>query len=110
MSWSAWITVNHGDGYTSTFEVVDGHTYNLTPMWRRAGVVHESTRELDRARTEDLFPRLDRALQDAHDHPDEYRALNPPSGWGDYEGFVEILTRFRDLCAEHPRGVVGWSA
>jgi hypothetical protein len=42
MSWGVDIVIDHADGYTTTVEVVSGHTYNLTPMWRKAGVFETS--------------------------------------------------------------------
>ena len=108
MSWSADIIIKHGDGYTTIIPVVDGHTYNLTPMWRKAGAC-QLTRDFDDRSCEDLAPVLAAALDHALAHPDEYRELNPANGWGDYEGFVEVLSRFAELTSLHPRGVVRWN-
>jgi hypothetical protein len=35
--------------------------------------------------------------------------LDPPNGWGDYDGFLEILTRFTELCWQHPAGTLRWN-
>lgn len=108
MSWGADIVIDHGDGYETVIEVVDGHTYNLSAMWRLAGVFDKSS-DLDGVRTIDLAPKLVRALLLARENADDFRALNPPNGWGDYDGFLEILTKFTGLALQHPRGVVRWS-
>ena len=34
--------------------------------------------------------------------PDDFRALNPPNGWGTYEGAVEFLERLARACEELP--------
>lgn len=109
MSWGVDIEVRHDDGYVTTIEVVDGHTYNLTPMWRRAGVVEGSTRDLDGRPTAEVAPIALAGLVDAWTHEAEYRELEPPNGWGDFEGFIEILTRLTALCYAHPKGVLRWN-
>lgn len=110
MSWGVDIDVDHGDGYVTTVEVVCGHTYNLTPMWRKAGVVgDDGTRELDGRTCEEMCPILLNALNEAWRDEAEFRKLDPPNGWGDYDGFLEILTRFTRLCHQHPRGVLRWN-
>lgn len=108
MSWSADIVIQHDPTYATVIEVVDGHTYNLSPMWRLAGVFDKSS-DLDGVRTIDLAPKLVRALVLAWENADDFRAINPPNGWGDYDGFLETLTKFTRLTLEHPRGVVRWS-
>jgi hypothetical protein len=109
VSWGVDIEVDHGDGYTTTIEVVDGHTYNLTPMWRKAGVVENSTSELEGQVAGHLAPRLLDALSDAWKRESVYRELDPPNGWGDYDGFIEILTRLARLCHQHPTGTLRWN-
>jgi len=92
-------------------EVVDGHTYNLSPMWRVAlpEVIDGSTSELEGWSCAALLPHLDRGLLDAVRNAKEYERLNPENGWGDYEGFFEIFARFVRLCHEYPSGVVHWN-
>lgn len=34
--------------------------------------------------------------------PERFRAMNPPNGWGDYEGLLKILTEMRDRVPEWP--------
>lgn len=109
MSWSAWIDVDHADGYSSNFEVVSSHTGNLSPMWRRAGVFTDGSRELQGKTTAELAPILLAGLVDAWTHEHDYRALEPDNGWGDFDGFVEILTKFARLCHQHPTGTISWS-
>jgi hypothetical protein len=108
MSWGADIIIKHEDGYSTNVEVVDGHTYNLTPMWRKAGIFDYS-HDLQGRNAGELAPILAAGLIDALSHSDDYRELNPSNGWGDYDGFVEILTRFTRLAYEHPTGTIEWS-
>ena len=93
-------------------EVVDGHTYNLAPMWKKALprlLASGSTSDLNGKPCEDVLPHLLEGLQDAVLNEPDYRALEPSNGWGDYEGFLLIYRRFTRLCHENPRGVIVWN-
>ena len=90
-------------------EIVDGHTYNLSPMWRLAGVFEHHSSEVDGLRADVLADRAARGLIRAVSRPAEFKALNPANGWGDYEGFIEILTRTAIVCAENRAGVIRWN-
>ena len=105
MSWGIEIETPDGD----VVEIVEGHTYNLTPMWRLAGVIESFTAELDGIRSDALADRAARGLMRAVAQPVEFKALNPPNGWGDFDGFVKILTRTAILCAENREGVIRWN-
>lgn len=109
MSWGVDIRVDHTDGYTTWVEIVSGHTYNLTPMWAKAGIVQNATRELDGKSCAEMAPIALAGLADAWANAAAYRELDPPNGWGDYDGFLEILTRFARRVHEHPRGVLVWN-
>lgn len=112
MSWGVDITVDHQDGYTTTVEVVSGHTYNLTPMWRKALpslLINGTTRDLHGLKCSDIAAALSLGLLDAERNRATYEDLNPPNGWGDYEGFAEILGRLAHLAHQHPRGVLRWN-
>lgn len=103
MSWGVDIEIDHQDGYHTIVEVVDGHTYNLSAMWRKAGIF-DSSSDLDGRSTAQLAPVLSAGLLDATRHASAYRELDPENGWGDYDGFLKILTRFTELCWAHPTG------
>lgn len=93
-------------------EVVDGHTYNLSPMWRKALpaiLADKSTSELDGWSCAALLPHLDKGLLDAVRNRKEYERLNPDNGWGDYDGFLSIYMRFVQRCHENPTGIVRWN-
>lgn len=110
MSWGVDIEIDHADGYTTYVEAVDGHTYNLTPMWRKAGIVGDAgTSDLHGKTCAEMGPRLVQGLIDAWTNEPAYRELDPANGWGDYDGFIEILTRLTRLCLRHPRGVLRWN-
>jgi hypothetical protein len=112
MSWGVDIIVDHPDGYSSAVEVVDGHTYNLTPMWCKALpslLADGTTSDLDGRTCGDIGEALALGCVDAILHRREYEHLDPENGWGDFAGFFEILTRLTTLCHEHPTGVLRWN-
>jgi hypothetical protein len=109
VSWGVDIEITLDDGYVTIVEVVDGHTYNLTPMWRKAGIVTAGTSDLEGRSTAEMAPILQAGLADALSNEAAYRQLDPPNGWGDYDGFIEILTRLTRLCHSHPKGILRWN-
>lgn len=112
MSWSADVVVHttdqHGREYAHRYEVVNSHTYNLTPMWCHVGVIEERTSELDGRTCADLQPVLLAALAKAWSDEDTLYALSPPNGWGTVEGFMRVLLAFAKVVHEHPAGVIAW--
>lgn len=104
MSWGLDIETNR-----EVVELFGGHTYNLTPMWRLAGVFDGSSSDLDGILADVLADRAARGLMRAVSKPAEFNALNPANGWGHYQGFIEVLTLTAIVCAEHRDGVVRWN-
>lgn len=107
MSWGLDIELDRGG--PAYVELFDGHTYNLSPMWRLAGVFNGASSELEGLRATELADRAARGLLRAVTRPAEFRALNPSNGWGDFDGFVEILTHTAIVCAEHREGTIRWN-
>ncbi len=65
-------------------------------------------RFVDRPASEAIEP-LRAAVARMEADPEAYRALNPPNGWGDYEGALDYLRRFLEACEEKPERLVeGW--
>lgn len=105
MSWGVDLDTTDGD----RVYVFDSHTYNLSPMWRLAGVFQQSSSELDGMAAHELGIRASRGLLRAVARPDVFRHLNPDNGWGDYEGFVHVVTRLAVACADNPTAIVRWN-
>lgn len=75
-----------------------GHnvTYNLTPMLKEAGFVgHRETIGWGARR---YGRHLLRVYLRLVDDPSGFREMNPPNGWGDYDGLVE-WTLTTAICA-----------
>lgn len=105
MSWGIDIELPDGE----CVEVVSGHTYNLSPMWRLAGVFEDGSSDLDGMLAADVAVRAARGMMRAVYDPDAFRALNPTNGWGDYDGFLGVLTRTAILTRQNPTGIMRWN-
>jgi hypothetical protein len=80
-------------------------TYNLTPMLREAGMPPwRDFIDMPAARASHIWRNVrEKLVAD----PDRFKELNPPNGWGDYDGAVEQLGLMVDRCAKHPQLTVG---
>jgi hypothetical protein len=103
MSWGI-----HLETPNDIIEVFDGHTYNLTPMWRLAGVFRTSS-DLDGKPAHAILALAVDGLVRAISFPEQFRSLNPDNGWGDYDGFVAMLTLLAIRCAENPKATARWN-
>ena len=80
-------------------------THNLGPMFREAGVDWHDYENGDRSAAF-LAVECSTALGALVDYPERFRAMNPPNGWGTYEGAVAFLARLIIDCAKHPEAKV----
>jgi len=74
--------------------------------WRTEQSTAQGLRALDGAPCSEAGGVIARAVERMEADPDTYRAMNPPNGWGDYEGALAFLRRLAEACAEHPRATV----
>lgn len=89
-------------------------THNLTdmadaagiyqPLWRGLIVEGDTTRPVTCAR--DLIGPILDGLRVMTADPDRFKALNPPNGWGTYDGFVAWLAKVLAACCECPQASV----
>jgi hypothetical protein len=45
---------------------------------------------------------LGRIIEGLEADPDRFRAMNPPNGWGNYDGFLGVLREMRDRVPDWP--------
>jgi hypothetical protein len=76
-------------------------TYNLSPMLREAGMPPWATFDgLTASEASHIWRNVrEKLLGD----PDHYKTLNPPNGWGTYDGLVAQLDIMIEQCIRHPR-------
>lgn len=99
MSYTIYLTVDTG-GPERPWIFDRNYTSNCSPMWRKAGA---NLAEMDGKLAADAEPILAFAIAAMRESPAEYKALNPPNGWGDYDGCIRFLTEIRDACVAHPK-------
>lgn len=74
------------------------------PLWRGLIVEGDTTRQVTCAR--DLIGPILDGLRAMFADPDRFRKLNPPNGWGSYDGFVTWLAKVLAACCECPQASV----
>lgn len=79
-------------------------THNLNTMADAAGIYKHLWRpdEIGVEYARQLVVPLRDGLKALTEDPDRFRNLNPPNGWGDYDGLVRFVTGYLSACAEHP--------
>ena len=78
-------------------------TSNVAPMWRKAGA---NLAEFEGKEAAECLPILLAAIDEMVAHPDEYKALNPPNGWGSYDSCLRYLRDIAAACERHRGSVV----
>ncbi len=81
------------------------YTSNASPMWTKAlkatGFWDDTLGNLidQHPQPEVLGPIVKRAAEYMRANPDEFAPMNPPNGWGDYEGALDYLEWLASGCA-----------
>jgi hypothetical protein len=83
---------------------VGNYTSNVSAMWCKA--LGHPLGDLAEKNAGESLPALQRAVAAMEADPGSYEAMNPPNGWGNYEGTLDYLRRLRDACAEHPKATI----
>ncbi len=84
-------------------------THNVAAMWRMAGVYDALyNSEGEPCRKIEAILRV--GINDMLNRPNEYKALNPSNGWGNYEGALAYLQAVYLACKENPEGIIRVSA
>jgi hypothetical protein len=91
-----------GDSY-----LFDGITYNLSPMFKEAS--GHVFRDLEGMTGADAFRILRAALIRLVHEPAKFEAMNPPNGWGDYDGLCCAVLKAAVAAQRRPTAVVEFS-
>lgn len=104
-----YMNIDTGAPEPHWFTVADigNYTSNVAPMWGDA--LGHRLADLKEKTASDALPALQRAVAALEADPAKYEAMNPPNGWGDYQGALDYLRRLRDACAEHPKATIHMS-
>ena len=83
-------------------------THNLGKMADAAGIYQALWRpeEIGLSRAKELIDPLRLGLERLHATPDSFKTLNPPNGWGDYDGLVRFVEGYLGACIQYPEASV----
>ena len=83
-------------------------THNLGAMAEAAGIYKYLWRpdEIGVFKAEQLVLPLTEGLARLKADPEKFKAMNPPNGWGDYDGLVDFVKEYRDACEANPNATV----
>lgn len=86
---------------------IDGHnyTYNCGPMFRLA-LGGDGINDLKGMPAPEASKRLAIAIARMMEAPEHFREMNPPNGWGSYEGALMFLVKIKNDCDKWPAGIV----
>lgn len=105
MSWDIWLEVDTGGPEPATIAHEPlNYTYNVSPMYRLAGLGTPS--EWDGKPADEVYRITTVVAKTMVERWDECVALNPENGWGDAGGALDFILHVRRVCADHPRATV----
>jgi hypothetical protein len=86
-------------------------THNLNTMADKAGLYKPLWRpdEIGITRADQLLAPLRSGLERLRADPEQFRAMNPPNGWGDYDGLVRFVEEYLAACERYPHAAVSVS-
>ena len=58
-------------------------------------------------RAEEISELLDEGFNILLSNPEKYRQYNPENGWGNYDGLVNFVYRYRNACWDNPDAEIG---
>jgi len=105
MSWDTCISIDTGGDEMALVEDVGNYTYNVAPMYYGA-FGEGGFRQLNKMNCKDATPILKKAIKNMMVNKQEYTKMNPPNGWGNYEGALEYLKKILQACKNHPNAVI----
>ena len=97
------IFVNHGDGYTSWFEV-GNMTSNVNRILRET-VEGKALSWFDGKTCAEARPVLESMWRELRQRPDHFRPFEI-ADWGSLDNFMPYLTRFYAMTRLHPNGQI----
>lgn len=109
MSYNAYLMIDTGAPDPQCAVEIGDYTSNVSPMWRDA-LAGRPLREFHDAPCSEAAGPLADAVQRMEADPGKYREMNPPNGWGDYEGALRYLRRLAEACAKHSKCTIKISA
>lgn len=109
MSYDIWIEADVGGPEPVQLNVLPywNYTSNVVPMWRKAMPDTDGLGGLDGLDCRSAAEHLEAGILRMEADPDDYRALNPASGWGDFDSQLKGLYVLLKACRSAPNATVG---
>lgn len=105
MSYDVYLKIDTGGEEDAIVDDVGNITYNVCSMFYKA-LGGEGLKGLRGMTGEEALSILTKGLVSMLEEKDEYKKLNPPNGWGSYEGAFEFLKNLKDACERHPKAKI----
>jgi len=106
MSYDIGLYINTGIEETEVMDI-GNYTYNCSGMFRKAlPAEYGGINGLSGKVAGDEIPALRIAVRDMEEQPEVYSAMNPPNGWGNYEGALQFLKDILAACKTHPATII----
>lgn len=102
MSYDFALEIDTGGQMPATVADCGNCTYNVAPMFYKA-LGEGGINKLHGEEAWKVIPKLEHAIEHMEAHAADYRELNPPNGWGNYDGALEYLRGILKACKEHPK-------
>ena len=104
MSYDVWLEADLGGPEPVPVGALDAnYTYNVAPMFRAA--IGETPNDRDKLSAETVGNRCEMILTAFSDDAAKFVAMNPPNGWGDFEGAKRFIVTIMDECQRAPRAI-----
>jgi hypothetical protein len=83
-------------------------THNLVPMAKEAGLYNFlwHPEEIGISLASQLIDPLEEGIIRLKATPEKFKKLNPPNGWGSYEGFVKFCESVLRVCRNYPDSTI----
>lgn len=105
MSADYWLTIDTGGPEPATVAEIRNVTYNNGPVLRAAGF--PDWHALIEAPASEAAGMLRSVADKLRSDPEQFKAYDPPNGWGGYEDAIDFVEDFAAKCAAHPRATIG---
>lgn len=83
-------------------------THNLGEMAAAAGIYEYLWRpdEIGITTAAQLIEPLEKGLELLRTLPATFKQLNPPNGWGSYDGLIDFVEEYLDACKKNPDATI----
>jgi hypothetical protein len=104
MRYWTYLMIDTGGPESATVAEIGNYTSNVSNMWAMA--LDMPLADLHEKNAGEAIPILESAIADMNAHPGNYRAMNPPNGWGNFEGARDYLKKLLHACKENPKAFI----